>query len=83
MNIDHGVRNSIYRTGRAATLRARLTLGTATFLSLEEKKIQKAQFRSKPKDVLPPEVKLDFNGCTLIIDASNASKVILKLEQKG
>jgi hypothetical protein len=25
MNIDHGVRNSIYRTGRAATLRARLT----------------------------------------------------------
>jgi hypothetical protein len=83
MNIDHDVRNSIYRTGRAATLRARLTLGTATFLSLEEKKIQKAQFRSKPKDVLPPEVKLDFNGCTLIIDASNASKVILKLGQKG
>jgi hypothetical protein len=26
MNIDHGVRNSIYRTGRAATLRARLTI---------------------------------------------------------
>jgi hypothetical protein len=25
MNIDHGVRNSIYRTGRAAALRARLT----------------------------------------------------------
>jgi hypothetical protein len=29
MNIDHGVRNSIYRTGRAAALRARLT--TASF----------------------------------------------------
>jgi hypothetical protein len=26
MNIDHGVRNSIYRTGRAAALRAHLTL---------------------------------------------------------
>jgi hypothetical protein len=25
MKIDHGVRNSIYRTGRAAALRARLT----------------------------------------------------------
>jgi hypothetical protein len=25
MNIDHGVWNSIYRTGRAAALRARLT----------------------------------------------------------
>jgi hypothetical protein len=26
MNINHGVRNSIYRTGRAAALRARLTM---------------------------------------------------------
>jgi hypothetical protein len=58
-------------------------LGTAAFLLLEEKKIQKAQFRSKPKAALTPEVQLDFNGCTLIIDASNASKAILKLGQKG
>jgi hypothetical protein len=27
MNINHGVRNSIYRTGRAAALRPRLTVG--------------------------------------------------------
>jgi hypothetical protein len=57
-------------------------LRTAAFLSLKEKKIQKAQFRSKPKAALTLEVQLDFNECTLIIDASNASKVILKLGQK-
>jgi hypothetical protein len=31
MNIDHGVRNSIYRTVRAAALRARLTVRSMTF----------------------------------------------------
>jgi hypothetical protein len=63
-----------------------LMLGTAAFLSLEEKKIQKAQFRSKPKAALTPEVQLDFNGCTLTMNASNASnasKTILTLGQKG
>jgi hypothetical protein len=33
-----------------------LMLRTAAFLLLEEKKIQKAQFRSKPKAVLTLEV---------------------------
>ncbi|KAF1935036.1 hypothetical protein EJ02DRAFT_362386, partial [Clathrospora elynae] len=33
-----------------------LMLGTATFLSLEEKKLEIAQFRSKPKTVLTPDV---------------------------
>jgi hypothetical protein len=33
-----------------------LMLGTAAFLLLEEKKIQKAQFRLKPKAALTPEV---------------------------
>jgi hypothetical protein len=63
-----------------------LMLGTAAFLSLEEKKIQKAQFRSKPKAALTLEVQLDFNGCTLTMNASNASnasKTILTLGQKG
>jgi hypothetical protein len=58
-------------------------LRTAAFLLLEEKKIQKAQFRSKLKAALTPEVQLDFNRCTLIIDASKASKTILTLRQKG
>jgi hypothetical protein len=57
-----------------------LILGTAAFLSLEEKKIQKAQFRSKPKAVLTPDLQLDFNGCTLTRDAS---KPVLNLRQKG
>jgi hypothetical protein len=60
-----------------------LMLGTAAFLLLEEKKIQKAQFRLKPKAALTLEVQLDFNRCTLIIDASKASKIILTLGQKG
>jgi hypothetical protein len=33
-----------------------LMLGTAAFLSLKEKRIQEAQFRSKPKTALRPEV---------------------------
>ena len=56
-----------------------LMLGTQAFSSLEEKKIQKAEFRSKPKSTLTPEVQLDFNGCTLTMDASKA----LSLRQKG
>ncbi|KAK1907589.1 hypothetical protein P3342_005916 [Pyrenophora teres f. teres] len=42
--------------------------------------IQKAEFRSKPKSILTPETQLDFNGCTLTIDAN---KPILDLRQKG
>ncbi|KAF1937548.1 hypothetical protein EJ02DRAFT_426510 [Clathrospora elynae] len=57
-----------------------LMLGTATFSSLEEKKLEKAQFRSKPKTVLTPDVQLDFNGCTLTMDNDDA---ILNLRQKG
>ena len=57
-----------------------LMLGTAAFMSLEEKKIQKAKFRSKLKAVLTPEVQLDFNGCTLLMDTSEP---ILNLRQKG
>ncbi|KAF1939129.1 hypothetical protein EJ02DRAFT_457279, partial [Clathrospora elynae] len=57
-----------------------LMLGTATFLSLEEKKLKMAQFRSKPKAVLTPDVQLDFNGCILTMDTD---KAILNLRQKG
>ncbi|KAF1937741.1 hypothetical protein EJ02DRAFT_356157, partial [Clathrospora elynae] len=39
-----------------------------------------AQFRSKPKAVLTPDVQLDFNGCTLTMDNDEA---ILNLRQKG
>jgi hypothetical protein len=60
-----------------------LMLGTDAFLSLEEKKIQEAQFRSKPKAMLTPEVQLEFNGCTLTIDAGKASKAAIMLRQKG
>ncbi|KAF7570061.1 hypothetical protein PtrM4_100630 [Pyrenophora tritici-repentis] len=56
-----------------------LMLGTPAFSSREEKKIQKAEFRSKPKARLTPEVQLDFNGCTLTMDASR----VLTLRQKG
>ncbi|KAF7565969.1 hypothetical protein PtrM4_054030 [Pyrenophora tritici-repentis] len=56
-----------------------LMLGTPAFSSLEEKKIQKAEFRSKPKARLTLDVQLDFDGCTLTIDASQA----LNLRQKG
>ncbi|KAF1934527.1 hypothetical protein EJ02DRAFT_461112, partial [Clathrospora elynae] len=55
-----------------------LMLGTATFSSLEEKKLEIAQFRSKPKTVLTPDVQLDFNGCTLTMDEAT-----LNLTQKG
>ena len=58
-----------------------LMLGTTEFSSLEEKKIQKAQFRSKPKAALTQEVQLDFNGCTLTMDDS--SEPALSLRQKG
>jgi len=58
-----------------------LMLGTTEFSSLEEKKLEKAQFRSKPKATLTPEVQLDFNGCTLTMDDS--SKLVLSLQQKG
>jgi hypothetical protein len=57
-----------------------LILGTAAFLLLKEKKIQKAQFRLKPKAVLTPELQLDFNRCTLTRDTS---KPVLNLRQKG
>ncbi|EFQ87081.1 hypothetical protein PTT_17527 [Pyrenophora teres f. teres 0-1] len=40
----------------------------------------KAEFRLKPKSILTPETQLDFNGCTLTIDAN---KPILDLRQKG
>jgi hypothetical protein len=43
-------------------------LGTAEFSSLEEKKLEEAQFRSKPKTVLTLDVQLDFNGCTLTME---------------
>jgi hypothetical protein len=57
-----------------------LMLGTAEFSSLEEKKLEEAQFRSKLKTVLSPDVQLDFNGCTLTIEKGEA---ILDLKQKG
>jgi hypothetical protein len=57
-----------------------LMLRTATFSSLEEKKLEEAQFRSKPKTVLTLDVQLDFNGCTLTIENSEA---IMNLKQKG
>ncbi|KAF1934823.1 hypothetical protein EJ02DRAFT_460893, partial [Clathrospora elynae] len=57
-----------------------LMLGTATFLSLEEKKLEMAHFQSKPKAVLMQDVQLDFNGCTLTMDND---KAILNLRQKG
>ncbi|CAE7221040.1 hypothetical protein PTTW11_11373 [Pyrenophora teres f. teres] len=57
-----------------------LMLGTAVFSSLEEKKLEEAQFRSKPKTVLTPDMQLDFNGCTLTIEKGEA---ILNLKQKG
>ncbi|KAF1934523.1 hypothetical protein EJ02DRAFT_203408, partial [Clathrospora elynae] len=55
-----------------------LMLGTATFSSLEEKKLEIAQFRSKPKTVLTPDTQLDFNGCTLTTDEATVN-----LTQKG
>ncbi|KAF2749253.1 hypothetical protein M011DRAFT_465695 [Sporormia fimetaria CBS 119925] len=55
-----------------------LMLVTDAFSSLEEKKLEKAQFRSKPKTVLTPDVKMDFNGCTLMMEGNSIS-----LRQKG
>ncbi|KAF1935534.1 hypothetical protein EJ02DRAFT_123662 [Clathrospora elynae] len=52
----------------------------STFSSLEEKKLEMAQFRSKPKAVLTPDVQLDVNSCTLTMDTD---KAILNLRQKG
>jgi hypothetical protein len=65
-----------------------LMLGTAAFSSLEEKKLEEAQFRSKPKTVLTPDVQLDFNGCTLTTENGDVltmenGEVILNLKQKG
>jgi len=57
-----------------------LMLGTTKFLLLKEKKLKKAQFRLKLKATLSPEVQLEFNGCTLTIDAS---KLVVYLRQKG
>jgi hypothetical protein len=57
-----------------------LMLRTAAFSSLEEKKLEEAQFRSKLKTVLSPDVQLDFNGCTLTIENGEA---ILNRKQKG
>jgi hypothetical protein len=49
-----------------------LMLGTAEFSSLEEKKLEEAQFRSKPKTVLTLDVQLDFNSCTLTMENGEA-----------
>ncbi|KAK1919376.1 hypothetical protein P3342_009100 [Pyrenophora teres f. teres] len=56
-----------------------ITNGNADVFGIVEK-IQKAEFRSKPKSILIPETQLDFNRCTLTIDAN---KPILDLRQKG
>ncbi|KAF2741624.1 hypothetical protein M011DRAFT_497953 [Sporormia fimetaria CBS 119925] len=55
-----------------------LMLVTDAFSSLEEKKLEKAQFRSKPKTVLTPDIKMDFNGCTLMMEGNS-----IRLRQKG
>ncbi|KAF2743819.1 hypothetical protein M011DRAFT_480354 [Sporormia fimetaria CBS 119925] len=55
-----------------------LMLVTHAFSSLEEEKLEKAQFRSKPKTVLTPDTKIDFNGCTLMMEGNSIS-----LKQKG
>jgi hypothetical protein len=57
-----------------------LMLGTSKFSSLEEKKLEKAQFRSKPKTVLTPNVQTDFNECTLTREGGNGA---MNLKQKG
>jgi hypothetical protein len=57
-----------------------IMLRTTKFLLLKEKKLKKAQFRSKLKTVLTPNVQLEFNSCTLTM---NANKVTLNLRQKG
>jgi hypothetical protein len=57
-----------------------LMLSTAEFSSLEEKKLEEAQFRLKSKTVLLPDVQLDFNSYTLTIEKG---KAILDLKQKG
>jgi hypothetical protein len=57
-----------------------LMLRTAAFSSLEGKKLEEAQFRSKLKTVLTPDVQLDFNGCTLTMKTTEAT---LNLKQKG
>jgi hypothetical protein len=57
-----------------------LMLRTAAFSSLEEKKLEEAQFRSKLKTVLSLDVQLGFNGCTLTIENGEA---IINLKQKG
>ncbi|KAK1916420.1 hypothetical protein P3342_004239 [Pyrenophora teres f. teres] len=49
-------------------------------LVARRKKLEEAQFRSKPKTVLTPDMQLDFNGCTLTIEKGEA---ILNLKQKG
>lgn len=40
-------------------------LRTAAFVAEEEKEIQMAKFRTKPKSTLTTETSLDFNGCIL------------------
>ena len=55
-----------------------LMLGTVTFAANEEKEIQMAKFRTKPKTTLSPEISLDFNGCTLTMEGTT-----LGLKQKG
>ena len=57
-----------------------LMLRTTKFLLLEEKKLKKAQFQLKLKATLLLEVQLEFNGCTLTIDAS---ELVVYLRQKG
>ena len=55
-----------------------LILGTDAFSSLKEKKLEKAQFRSKPKTVLTLDTELDFNGYILTIKGNS-----INLKQKG
>ena len=55
-----------------------LILATPAFSTTEEEKIQKAQFRSKPKTLLSPETPLDFNGAKLTLEDE-----IVVLKQKG
>lgn len=56
-----------------------LIVGTESFLALEERQLNIAGFRAKPKTLLEPGVGLDFNGARLSFCKEN----ILELKQKG
>lgn len=55
-----------------------LMLATPAFAEKEEEKLQKAQFRAKPKTQLSPTISLDFNGVRL---TAHGETVVL--QQKG